>query len=999
MTARENFYLLLELALDPPESDTRRIEAAIEAKMRECSRSATGLNESESKRILGLERQMREVMLDPAKRAEEASAGRALREQARQDSLRKLDSDLRILGSKGHLNAEDFEGLLKKYRNKQKNLSETEIRQRIKVPIRAAEPTATPSALQESTLREIARLLATTGKSDGKTYASLYDFLGLTPGSTCETLHQVATAKQTEFRQDKQHPREDHKQLAGHCLSLFDRKDVTEAKRQAYDRALAQASYAQLDELIDLAGLDGHIQAEEFESLLQTAAEKGLALDRTKEYILARSKAKRWTVTLPQHSTLERMERCGACGIYNAPGGKNCHDCGFPMSVSCPGCGRAAASSARSCGQCGFALADMPNALPALGLARDALAQDDFKQAEAHLRQAARYWPGHPQLGGLEQALGQRRAQLEDLLDSLDQTLRARRYYAARALLSELKKAAPTHAALSHQALVDKQIAAAEACLQQLAGCTTTAAKVQAFQAALLAADDCEAARQGLISHPPDAPAELRLSVSADRIGLSWQAPAGNEALRYRVLRKFHSPLLHGNDGEILTETAQLRYDDLSPPGGESCYYAVFSLRERSCSVRGAGAGPGVLLPEVAELSLVTLDGGLQLRWQLPARARGVEIWRSEGRAPARAGEGQLLAGASAEGLLDTGLVNDRLYGYRICVRYSLPSGETRTAGLTCSGMPVSPPQPLRGLKAERRGEAWQLSWPQPDQGALRLFWSERAPAVPEQQPMEIQALAQHGREVPLSDTGSTLWQAPSLPVVHLWPVTVRGNLAVKGQTLCLTNLMPVSRLRGESRADKVYLEWDWPADCQQVLILWHPTRPPAGPEDTGARREHCTRAYYEQHGACILPKVQSAWYSVHAMAALQDQTIFAAGASLHLQPTTRQKVSYRIQGGSGLARLFSQPPRLVLEADTDVTLPALVLVARAGRPPLRSGDGRQLCEIAAGTRLDARRPHQVPISAADLPARSYARLFFADEADHDAVQLLMPPEPQLQVR
>lgn len=59
-------------------------------------------------------------------------------------------------------------------------------------------------------------------------------------------------------------------ELIGQCLDVF----KTPEKREAYDANLAQAHLAELDKVIEIAGLSGHVHLQEYEVLLINVCNK-----------------------------------------------------------------------------------------------------------------------------------------------------------------------------------------------------------------------------------------------------------------------------------------------------------------------------------------------------------------------------------------------------------------------------------------------------------------------------------------------------------------------------------------------------------------------------------------------------------------------------------------------------------------------------------------------------------------------------------------------------
>jgi hypothetical protein len=121
-----NYYLLLELPLDPPEEDPDAIEAAIKTKQSQWSRSRNHPTKGTlAQQYIGLIPEIRKVMTDPELRKKEAKAARKILREQEREKYAVLDRHLAILMSKGEITDAEIAGLAERH-----GISEDLVRER-----------------------------------------------------------------------------------------------------------------------------------------------------------------------------------------------------------------------------------------------------------------------------------------------------------------------------------------------------------------------------------------------------------------------------------------------------------------------------------------------------------------------------------------------------------------------------------------------------------------------------------------------------------------------------------------------------------------------------------------------------------------------------------------------------------------------------------------------------------------------------------------------------
>jgi len=494
-----NFFLLLEL--EPEEKDVQIIKNQISKKQTDWSKQSNHPTKGqEYKRNLDLLPQIQEVMLNPQKRAKEANEARRLKREAEKEAFQLVDKSIEVLSINGEIQEQEFEELCRRF----SNIAPEDIRRRITVPIVKGKAKHQREGLDQSLKQTIDDTLKILGQQ------SLYEFLVLSPSSSLATLQNRT---QERYKELSCQANKDTKvtaalELTGHCRSIF----KNDLQRELYDRSLAQAHYETLNEALDIAGMDGNISAKEYAYLLKKAQEFGIQHQDAEEYILDYVKQKKWSLERSGNTQAENMRRCAACGVTTLATAKNCSNCGHELQVACPQCRQKNFSDTSHCSGCGFNIGDMPNALPLIESARQALQRGDKASARHLFEQAAKYWPHHPDIENPLSVLRNEYQTLANYPQLLKQALSQKHYYKAEQLLNEIERVAPSHPELMLRSQTDQAIKGCKEWLLKARDAIHADDQSYAYEKALAISADCPVALMEL-SRLTQNPRRLNLSV------------------------------------------------------------------------------------------------------------------------------------------------------------------------------------------------------------------------------------------------------------------------------------------------------------------------------------------------------------------------------------------------------------------------------------------------------------------------------------------------------
>lgn len=122
---RENYYLLLELSVDPPENDLQIIEDAIKEKQTRWSRNRNHPTKAiQSKQYIGLIPEIRRIMTDSGLRQKEAENAKILIFEKEKEKFLKIERHLSILMTKGSVTKKEIAKLARMHGTEEAKIHE-----------------------------------------------------------------------------------------------------------------------------------------------------------------------------------------------------------------------------------------------------------------------------------------------------------------------------------------------------------------------------------------------------------------------------------------------------------------------------------------------------------------------------------------------------------------------------------------------------------------------------------------------------------------------------------------------------------------------------------------------------------------------------------------------------------------------------------------------------------------------------------------------------------
>lgn len=780
-TSSDNFYLLLELFLDPPEEKWTAVEARINEKKNEWNKKRNNPDGLIYQRLSERVEEMRTALSDANRRKSEGKA-------ARKEALRSLDEQIALRAGES-IAPEQVDALVKEFKT---FFTETTIRSRVKVPVRDAAPTRrvpepptkpqddpTIPRIDPSKLREVKNCLTTLGKE------TIYEALGVARTSSPSRLREAVdeAVKKTKNTVSKTAEISALGVLGGLAKEFF--KDANSKKgfetswaNFQFEEKLKSVFNGRIVQKKENGKDVKFVTEENYERSLREATEEGMAPNVAEWFVYDFYVNKRKCPdprTSDVGQAFSEKVNCPNCFRQNDKSASRCVACGYALQTKCPKCGVASVLS-EFCPTCGFSFGDRANSELAVQNAKEALGRGDFDTALQEWSKAKVYWSENPDLQGLATQLRDdfARRQYEKFEAELaagrvDEALKLRQNFSfdggTSPFLEELKRRAderlqeekdyldflqtieelqgrnqffsagqlvvkaPSHIALRSKVVAKKEELAQA--IRKIRNELTDASrernledKERKIYELSRRYSDFEEAKKALNSLPPVAPSNLETRSSANGIELTWRSSPSLGALVYRVERfpiDCSESERERRTVVVCDATSECAFVDANAEDFERYVYCASTRRAGGASSASVQSEAAIRIGEIRNVELASESNKLRITWKISPKIEGVVVYRKDLTYPNEARV--LVKSVGLAGFVDAGLENDREYEYEASLRYRDVDGSLQT---TCpqrfKGTPCEKLPSVDDLTVSCANNRFNLSWTAPKKGDV-LFW------------------------------------------------------------------------------------------------------------------------------------------------------------------------------------------------------------------------------------------------------------------------------------
>jgi len=977
-TERDNYYVLLELQLNPPVMDPGQIKAALRLKKQEWTRwQDHPLKRNDGITYLDMAGDIERVMLDPVLREKEAFDAKEIGRKMHA----RFEAELRVLESKGYILPKEMSAIAVKY--KKFGVTEKLVAESAKSPVSETLPApkddGADGVLDRVTARNIIRGLRILG------FSTLYAFLEEPPYSSVKKLQAAAerVRRASAAQGGRSHQAVISAELAGICTSLFE----SVASKQTYDRYVKISKYPAVSEVDEEVARSGHIGPDVMIRIVNFAVEAyDIKILEAEEYI--KNYCAAYDIPLSRNGA---QVFCPNCACKMPKNSKVCRECSQPFSGDCPECGEPFEGGCAVCSGCGFKTGNMGKALEFLDKAENALVEKDWSTAKKALAHVNKCWPYHQKLEVLEMRAALLERRYMECVQSATDLVNRRKLYAAKELIDE----AALHDIRLPAGLV-KNVAVEIAAFEKRVENLIHSGEPDVELLLRLSADVTDSIELGrlLSSHPPRPPTEFMAKVQDGHIALSWGESPSAYTDTYFLLRKKNSMPLSIFDGELLYEGSSHAFTDMTAIPLTSYCYCLFSKRAGTHSRAPIHAKPVMIVPEIKNLKILPMDMAARLTWDFNPGLSEVKIRRGPpGGPPLKPGEGELLTGDRLDGYSDTQLLNDVEYWYHIVAGYVVNGVPVYAKGVLGSVIPrkfIAPVEELNILETEEPG-SYIVSWNAETHSDILMLASASRPDFSEGDVFLAEDLLKKHRKLELcyKNAGSAIFACSFSGGMYMFAAFVFGRFATVSEPRYIVSVPDVQSPVCDVIDGSLYISVTWPPLVSDIIIAYRSDRFPERPDEPGAAALSCSRSQYDQNAAAVIGDPAPALYHIvifSEFTAPTGQKVYSKGARLFVDNRPKQEVFYSF---SYKKKMFSDTGVLevTLSSADEFVMPKSVITGRVGRLPLNRADGLKMFETEEDITISD--SLTIPFDAPLLPSGIYLRLFFDDDLMYGNLRLI----------
>lgn len=981
----DNWYVILELAFDPPLEDEKTIAEKIDERAKFWSTHFNDFKFGAQYRtwhqnIFQIRKDMIGATNIRSKLASEACT----------IVYGPVDKYLKTIGRKGHITADEADRLSTKLKISVDMVKKRSSALGIKWDAGGAKDYQSTYDKyykikpQNASTFEGVKLMLSTFNVD-----NLYEFLyGNTSVKNanrlpCETLRQRATEKKkTEFFKTDSTSGTGSK-LCSQCELTFN----DESSKSVYDTYLEHVKLKTIfDYVRGIAEISGELSLEQGDDIIGQLTQVLRNRNLSEEALVAFCKIEKIANTIGKADKAEANIKVCRCGSINdvLDGRKVCSQCGLKLEIQCPKCSSLSDVNIRVC-KCGFTFENIDRALALCEQAEQAVDALDFAAARAHLTVANRYWPNSTNVQSLKDKLNEFETRVGNEVEKMRVAIRDKRYYEARKQYNSIKKLFYGYSDSFIEHEIEQAITEALGLLNKA---KATKNEKDVLELCSQAYDVCSDLPDVKKLMPVPAPI-TGLSVTANSAMkmnlITWKA-SNDKSVKYIVVRSTNSWVQNIEEGEIVFKGSSNSYSDQAIKAGITYYYNVFV--ERAGIFSEGRKGEAVInLFEVSNVSITEANTSLKIMWDSLPDGATAEIYEV-----ALDNKKRLIASSSSNCYLISGLNNGTTYTFHVVLTYILNGKKECTKGIVKSGIPDSLPVPIDTLRVKSlENNIFEAVWFQEGNDEVRLFCATQKPKYQlgdvvslknleqEMSPLQLQPLStKSNQNLKPYERGSS-FQYNDTQLLYIVAVVVKSGSVVFGSLARVSlgetvNVKDVKLTNG-----KIYLYIDTVSEATGFVILYSFDQFPENFGDVKTIRKYIPIKQYELNTALVLDTLECKkyYFSVFAEFNRDGEKDYSVGTNYLFDNMPRQNITYSIVVNKKLLGESS----LILEFKTEnktFDLPAIDVMSAIGNVPMFKTSSKLFYSIPA-QQVNGTLQVKIPFPKG-MPKDTYIKAFFNDE-------------------
>ena len=975
---RENYFILLELPFDPPIEDKAKIEAAITAKQQQWSKDQlVAFKKAKASAHLAMIDDIRDVMLDPVKRAQEANAAKKIRDE----KTKELVAKLRLYVSKGEseLNPRDMKNVLNSF--KAFGFNEDYIKNKYKELFAEKKGGGEKKPL-DMISKQIAKEIATNLNALGGSYVSLYDLLGLNTSASCASLCETAKSiKQKILEKGQPDPLDTaRKSLCDISLNLF--KDAN-GKRK-YDNYYSISKYVKLNIAIDEI-------ARSNKNAIDHNMKDGLIEVGQSVYKISLSEASLYIdnyCAFQGYKLTGNTVHCAHCNIEYPAGTETCPKCGKHIVITCPKCGRQNDNITKTC-QCGFKLDKIEGVLSSVAKARELLAAKKYAEVEPLLVEPRSYWPDNKDLRNIEESIKKYNGAKTEIEQKISKDIEEKKFYSAKSrILSAKNDGYDINVEFIDK--IEKKLSDIESRLASVKGMEGD----DAFSQLLSLCDDVadsEELKTQLSKYPPENVQNVRCTKNGTDVVISWDFSISKGNIEYVLVRKENS---HANGtknidplGIEVYRGKESSFTDSGLKTSTVYFYIVVAVRAGIESNVSRLADAVVIVDNVSAVKAIGGDGIINLSWKKPSTVSEIKLWTYKGNSQPLADEDYNAYPCNRlDGETISGLENGYRYWLKIRAYHTINGKSYPSDDMIVNAVPEKPAEPLANFKVQYTDEKFNVRWKESEWDIV-LFYSAEKPEYAIGVIYDINDLLEKYSKIDFSLRSKTEadFALDFTGECYIIPGVIRATNVILNEAAYVSSI-PVAKnpsVDVNAGATEMYINFDWPKKIDHALLLYKPDEYPTEPDDIVAKKIEINKKQYDMDAGIIIrdPEKGVFYATIFTFFEAMDHRIYSEGVRLLINNEPQREVYYSIKYSKG--GLFSKKRILsvTVKSSGNFVLPPFVVVGRAGLIPGTRDKGFDICTQRDPVDVNISKTMEFEVS--DVQKGTKVRMFFLNEKNY----------------
>ena len=530
--------------------------------------------------------------------------------------------------------------------------------------------------------------------------------------------------------------------------------------------------------------------------------------------------------------------------------------------IKCPGCQQTIVKDAKICGGCGVEIDKIDTWVKQIKSAGEKIATKDYIAAEQAIKPIKTIWTKYEPLNLICSQIDVLKEQSIEYDKRMNVLLNERKYFSASALLVEMKQKAPHSSHIQEaEARIKDTIDHVQKLFEETATIIPVEKQVEAYTRILMLAADfpavIERLRQMEFKMPP-----LTVEIQGSTVLLKWvELSIPNASVEYIVTRKEKSsPSI--TDHRIYSGNANTCIDNNILPGISYFYGLSVNVNIQGVDIQPTSPSLSseiLITVDVSKYDITTGDKYIQIDFENIPGVSDYILYRESEKEEKIQIDDNLKTGI----ITDRNVVNGVRYAYTLVSVFKKTNGEiVQSEGLKLYATPQIPPKPITSLKYIKEEKNIILSWETEEKSAsnIRILESEFKLNKSAGSLVPVKELEQSGKLLTTTLPNHLIITSNNSRAKNYFSIwTVGSGTLMFGSEVEIVNIEEVSELNTYIRSGKLYVEWKWPGNCNQVKVSFSNT----SFDDAKKITKNYSRELYEKQLAFIIEPIVNKDYFI----------------------------------------------------------------------------------------------------------------------------------------